>query len=345
MKKFEIFLSYCWADEEIADNIEVTLAKNSTINLHRDKLDIGTWRSIKEYMHSISGMDYTILLISDAYLKSSNCMYEVLEVMRNRNYSEKIFPVVISSGIYKPMIRAEYVKYWQKEYTELRDSLQGIELQNLGKLGDDLKRAQNISANIAEFLDMVSDMNNPAVGDVCVAIEIKLKERKFIDSNVKVDKPKREASLADIIGEDTVEKTTEISDYQINQFMLKSFQDINNIMSNLANQLEIQNPYIQVTVEKNDSRNYIYQFYKNGKLVRGIRVFLDQGFGNMTIGISTDFYSFNGRGTSWNGMYGSKNVDGELYLISQFSWNVGQEKMSTQDVVRDIWKTYIKQYL
>ena len=127
-------------------------------------------------------MDYTILLISDAYLKSSNCMYVVLEVMRDRHYDQKIFPVVINSGIYKPAIRAEYVKYWQKEYEDLNNSLQGIKIQNIGRLGDDLKRAQNISANVAEFLDMVSDMNNPAIEDACMAHEGKLKERKFIAS-------------------------------------------------------------------------------------------------------------------------------------------------------------------
>lgn len=66
--------------------------------------------------------------------------------------NQKIFPVVINSGIYKPAIRAEYVKYWQKEYEDLNNSLQGIKIQNIGRLGDDLKRAQNISANVAEFL-------------------------------------------------------------------------------------------------------------------------------------------------------------------------------------------------
>ena len=39
-------------------------------------------------------MDYTILLISDAYLKSSNCMYEVFEVMRDRRYKDKTFLAV-----------------------------------------------------------------------------------------------------------------------------------------------------------------------------------------------------------------------------------------------------------
>ena len=50
MGRAEIFLSYCWADEEIASDIEMRLARNSDINLHRDKLDIRKWGSINKIM-------------------------------------------------------------------------------------------------------------------------------------------------------------------------------------------------------------------------------------------------------------------------------------------------------
>ena len=136
----QIFLSYCWNDSNTADEIYNQLTIDSRITLHRDKLDIRHWGSIKEYMQSIPEMDYTILLISDAYLKSSNCMYEVLEVMRDRRYKDKIFPAVICTDIYKPIKRAEYVKYWQEKYQELKGAIQGIDAQNLGTLTEDLKR-------------------------------------------------------------------------------------------------------------------------------------------------------------------------------------------------------------
>ena len=98
MKKKNLFLSYCWKDSNEADKIYDFFKSSRNIELHRDTIDIGKWESIKEYMQSISDMDYTILLISDVYLKSANCMYEVLEVMRDRNYRDKIFPAVIIRG-------------------------------------------------------------------------------------------------------------------------------------------------------------------------------------------------------------------------------------------------------
>ena len=239
MKKVEIFLSYCWADDKIADDIEACLSKNPNISLHRDKLDIGNGESIKKYMQSISQMDYTILLISDAYLKSANCMYAVLEVMRDRRYEDKIFPAVIYSGIYKPAIRASYVKYWQQEYCELKQEIEGINPQNIGKLGTDLKHRQDISSNVADFLDLVADMNNPAISDVCIAIEKKLVENKLINAHDSVSKgQKTSVYWFSAMGIPGNAGRAEPSDYEINQFMSQSFENLNGIMSDLCRQLE-----------------------------------------------------------------------------------------------------------
>lgn len=76
---------------------------------------------------NIPDMDYIILLISDSNKKSSNCMYEVLEVIRERKYFNKIFPGVIDSRICNPIMRAKHVKYWKKRVRELNAELTIIE--------------------------------------------------------------------------------------------------------------------------------------------------------------------------------------------------------------------------
>lgn len=345
MKKVEIFLSYCWADDKLADDIEVCLSKNLNINLHRDKLDIGNGESIKKYMQSISQMDYTILLISDAYLKSANCMYEVLEVMRDRMYQDKIFPAVIHNGIYKPAIRASYVKYWQQEYSELKQEIEGIDPQNIGKLGTDLKHRQDISSNVADFLDLVADMNNPAISDVCIAIEKKLEEKKLINAHDSVSKGyKPSVNLFSAMGIPGNAGRTEPSDYEINQFMSQSFENLNGIMSAMCRQLEEQYPVYQVTVERIDLRNCLYQFYKNGQLLRSLKLFLDSSFGAMNIGLSNDSYSMGGN-HSWNAMYTAKNTDGRLGLSATLSISGNREQMTVEEVVKDIWTAHINPWL
>lgn len=180
MNSVDIFLSYCRKDSNIADNIYNYFANHQNIKLHRDIFDIKKWDSIRMYMQSIKNMSYMIIIISDAYLKSVNCMYEVLEIMRDRKYRDKIFPAVVYSEIYSPFTRIKYIKYWQDEFIKLQNSLKEIHVQNLGKLHEDLKRIQDISSNIAEFLDVVSDMNNPNIKDVCIRIEEKLKLKNLI---------------------------------------------------------------------------------------------------------------------------------------------------------------------
>lgn len=175
-RKLEIFLSYCWQDKKIASDIYGFLSKIPNVNIHKDTIDIKKWDSIKEYMHSVGNMDYTILLISDAYLRSRNCMYEVLELMRDRMYKDKIFPAVVSKEIYNPVVVANYVKYWQDEQQQLEAQLSNLRIQNLGSLNQKLKIIQDIASNTADFLDLIGDMNNPDIDEITIEISKKLEE-------------------------------------------------------------------------------------------------------------------------------------------------------------------------
>jgi len=335
-------LSYCWNDSNEADRIYDYFKNSQNIELYRDTIDIQKWGSIKEYMQSIENMDYIILLISDAYLKSANCMYEVLEVMRDRSYRDKIFPAVIYSGIYSPITRAKYVKHWQDEFKELDNTLQEINVQNLGKLNEDLKRRQDISSNIAEFLDVVSDMNNPNVEDACVIIEEKLTQKGFFGSNRSRD----ESDLFAALGIQKTKHNCEPTDLEINQFIRDSFEQIVNLFSQLCHQYQEQNAWMQVQIEKVDTKTVIYQFYRNGQLIRGLRLFLSNMFGGgrENIGLSDNIMSIGG-GNSWNAMYDAKIINGELRLYATMSLMNSQKAMGVEDVVADIWGHYVQIYL
>lgn len=239
-RKVEIFLSYCWEDEKIADEIYNNLTRCVQINLHRDKLDIGQWKSIKEYMQSITYMDYIILLISEAYLKSSNCMYEVLEVMRDRKYKDKIFPAIIYSGIYDPSTKADFIIYWQDELKALEDKVKGVNQQNLGSLINDLKHRQNIASNISDFLYLISDMNNPEINDVSDAIEKKLLEKGLItkEKNLEDFSVQNQNLFAKLDINNCQEKTV-LTCLDINQFMADSYYQMQQILKELYQQLSV----------------------------------------------------------------------------------------------------------
>lgn len=166
-----IFLSYNWHDVEIADRIDKHLSGLSGIIVKRDVRDIGSWKSIREFMEGIRQQDYAVLIVSDLYLKSKNCMFEVTEVMKERAYADRVFPAVVERGIYDPLIRAGYIQYWQQECSKLEAAIKGLDLANAAELTADLKRYRSIASSMGEFLNMVADRNNPDIQEVEFQIE------------------------------------------------------------------------------------------------------------------------------------------------------------------------------
>lgn len=122
-------------------------------------------------MEGIRQQDYAVLIVSDLYLKSKNCMFEVMEIMKEQQYRDRVFPAVVENGIYDPLVRAGYIKYWQQECGNLEASIRELEPEYITGLAADLKQYKSIASSIGEFLDIVADMNNPDIQEVEVQIE------------------------------------------------------------------------------------------------------------------------------------------------------------------------------
>jgi len=342
----EMFVSYCQKDKIYADHIDLYF-KNRKVIMHRDVRDIKDWSSIKQYMNSAGKMDYAILVITDNYLKSPNCMYEVLEVMKEHNYKNIIFPVVVENSIYKIEGKLKYVSYWEDQFKTLNERMKQVEIVNLGPLQEELKRTQTIASSISEFLGLISDMNNPDISDINVAIESKLIETGLLSDKHSISKERSTSSdLFSTLGIPRKGNNAEVTDLQKNQYVTDSYKEIIKLLIRLCN--EYQNEYneIDINYEQIDSRTCIYQFYKNGKLVREMKVFLSSmfGLGSLGIGISDNIYS-SGSNNSWNGMYSVNVLDGELKLSATMSFNNSKEAMNDMDVVKDIWTSYVQPYL
>lgn len=345
----DMFVSYCQKDSVYADNIDLYF-KNKGVTIHRDIRDISEWKSIREYMKKIRDMDYAVLIVSDNYLKSFNCMFEVLEVMKEKDYVNKIFPVVVETSIYSSSRRIPYIRYWQDKYKELQEQISQIDIVNAGNIIDDLKRTQNIVLSMDEFLAKVADMNNPNVSNVNKSIEDKLQQNGLLNNNsTSVENKSYNTQSNDIFSSLNIPKANvrvEPTDLEKNQFMSRSFQEINNLMKELSAQFEKNNANIQVDIETVDSRTVIYQYYKNGNQVRSLKLFLGNclGMRDNNIGISCDNYYFGNNG-SYNGMIGSKVEDRELRLYFSFSMSLNQRSMSVEEVVKEIWVNYVQPYL
>lgn len=179
----KVFISYSWANKDIADMIDKDF-KELGIDLTRDERDLRYKDSIKQFMQQVGKHDHVIMVISDSYLKSDNCMYEVMEVMRNREYKKKILMIilqdedkkfyknyeerikndqefcnqVIGVDIYSTAGRISYIEYWEGREEELEMCVARIK-NDLNKIQplNELKKINNITRDIGDFLTELSD--------------------------------------------------------------------------------------------------------------------------------------------------------------------------------------------
>jgi len=161
IKKPEIYISYAWGGESetIVDNLEQQLHKRG-IHIIRDKTDLTYKGQIKNFMSSIGQGKFIIVVISDKYLKSENCMFELVEIAQQGNFSQRIFPLVLSNAnIYKAINRLKYIEYWETQIAELDTAMKKVSSANLQGIRDDIDNYTRIRAAIAKLTDTIKDMN------------------------------------------------------------------------------------------------------------------------------------------------------------------------------------------
>lgn len=158
----EIFLSYSWIDEKVADTVTEMFKslKSKGVELVRDKDRLTFMQNIKEFMKSIKSKDFAILLISDSYLKSTNCMYEISELMKLDDYQRKILVLRDKkANIFDTKEINNYLRYWQNRCNELKVELKDLEDTNKIITIEDLRKSENIMRNIGEFLNVLKNLN------------------------------------------------------------------------------------------------------------------------------------------------------------------------------------------
>jgi len=161
-KPTEIFVSYAWGgeSERTVDELEATFVAQG-LSIVRDKKDLGYKGSIEAFEQRIGRGQAIILVISDKYLRSKHCMYELVEVAENRNLRERIFPIVLPDAkIYDAVDRLAYIRFWDGEIDKLNQAIKEVAVvANLKGITADLDLYDRIRDNIAELTDLLSDMN------------------------------------------------------------------------------------------------------------------------------------------------------------------------------------------
>ncbi|BAY24777.1 Miro domain-containing protein [Calothrix sp. NIES-2100] len=157
----EIFISYAWGgeSEEFVNHLDQTLQAKG-IKIIRDKRNLGYKGLIQAFMERIGRGKCVIAVISDKYLKSPNCMFELVQVAKNGEFYDRIFPIVLADAqIYKGTERIKYIKHWENEIQALDNAMKEVGAANLQGIREEIDQYTDIRNTIAGLTNLLKDMN------------------------------------------------------------------------------------------------------------------------------------------------------------------------------------------
>ena len=160
-----IFISYAWGGESESLANQVDQAFNQKgVTIMRDKSEMGFKDRIKDFMERIGRGKCVIVIIGENYLKSENCMFELLQIAKHQRFVDRIFPIVLDDArIYKPIDRIKYVQYWEEEIKKLEDALKSVSAANLQGFREDIDLYTEIRQLLPNLTNILKDMNTLTV--------------------------------------------------------------------------------------------------------------------------------------------------------------------------------------
>lgn len=156
-----VFISYAWGgeSEETVNQIDRALQQRG-LKIIRDKRDLGFKGSISAFMERIGLGNCVIVVISDKYLRSPNCMFELVEIAEGKEFHDRVFPIVLGNAeIYDPVKRLQYVKHWEGKLAELDKAMREVGQANLQGIREDIDQYSRIRDKVSGLTSILKDMN------------------------------------------------------------------------------------------------------------------------------------------------------------------------------------------
>lgn len=153
-----LYISYSWANSEEIDSLCQELNK-AKIPFSRDIEDCGYRYNIRRYEEEIGKGAKILAYISDKYIKSINCMYELALVFIHGDVENRLFPIVTIENCRDSIFLKGLFEFWESQYqqrkTILNDLPSGASLQAILELG----YCDHIIRELPKIVNYLSDVN------------------------------------------------------------------------------------------------------------------------------------------------------------------------------------------
>jgi internalin A len=113
-------------------------------------------------------------VIGDAYLKSENCMFELVEIATHGDFHQRVFPIILPSAqtLYDAVECIDYIEYWEQKFKALDQKMKRVSAANLQNFQKKVTLYDRIRQNFDELIGVITDM-----------ITVDLKTLDSLDSN------------------------------------------------------------------------------------------------------------------------------------------------------------------
>ena len=162
MKQPEVYISHAWGGEsdELMKKIVAAFEKDN-VEVVYDHKDLQYRGSINAFMQELGKAKAVILIISNKYLRSEYCMFELLQIYQNQQFLHRIFPLVLDEvQISKSTDRLELIKYWEDQQHLLESKIRELKsISNIEGITEDLNLYGDIRKHVAKFTHILKDIN------------------------------------------------------------------------------------------------------------------------------------------------------------------------------------------
>lgn len=191
--KQTIFISYCQKDgTKYADDLENQF--KDFFEVYRDKSRLNVNDDIDEFMEKIAECDNVVIVLTEKYLKSFNCMLEVSNLFEHKDWDYKVTVLVIDDSIYAIDKRLEVLSYWENE----KEKAESYTVDNKF-VRERKERLASISDHLEQFLSGISKRNNPSQIAIVNEVIKNARSPEVQEKKEKIISDSQKAAL-DIIG-------------------------------------------------------------------------------------------------------------------------------------------------
>ncbi len=169
-----VAISYSWSEEESGSNAGVVdqfceALKSAGVPFRRDLRELKLGADIRCFMQSIGAADFLCVFLSDNYLRSKNCMYELLVAwQRSRDDADdfrrrvKVWIMPGMSPIHQVGTRISWLEHWKNEFREVEPDLKEHAASRLSTdTIAEIRRIGEIADNVEAILAFVANTLSP----------------------------------------------------------------------------------------------------------------------------------------------------------------------------------------